>query len=86
MQIFVYVQLQQDESMYASTPAITLAELRSHDASDIARDLQEALRREKKLKCRVQELVTALEKLSKNSEISHQQSAQFVSDLKRANR
>jgi len=76
----------QDESMYASTPAITLAELRSHDASDIARDLQEALRREKKLKCRVQELVTALEKLSKNSEISHQQSAQFVSDLKRANR
>ena len=68
------------------TPAITLAELRSHNSTEIAQDLQEALRREKKLKARVQELMLTLEKLSKNSEIRHQQSAEFVNDLKRANR
>lgn len=42
--------------------------------------------REKKLKTRVQELVSALERLTKSSEIRHQQSAEFVNDLKRANR
>lgn len=42
--------------------------------------------REKKLKARVQELVSALERLTKSSEIRHQQSAEFVNDLKRANR
>uniref|UniRef100_A0A8C7BPZ9 MCC regulator of WNT signaling pathway n=1 Tax=Neovison vison TaxID=452646 RepID=A0A8C7BPZ9_NEOVI len=41
--------------------------------------------REKKLKARVQELVSALERLTKSSEIRHQQSAEFVNDLKRAN-
>ena len=41
--------------------------------------------REKKLKTRVQELVSALERLTKSSEIRHQQSAEFVNDLKRAN-
>ncbi|TEA40796.1 hypothetical protein DBR06_SOUSAS1310106, partial [Sousa chinensis] len=40
---------------------------------------------EKKLKARVQELVSALERLTKSSEIRHQQSAEFVNDLKRAN-
>jgi len=34
----------------------------------------------------VSELVGALEKLSRNSEIRHQQSAEFINDLKRANR
>ncbi len=43
-------------------------------------------RREKKLKGRVQELVAALERLTKSSEVRHQQSAEFVNDLKRANR
>ena len=42
--------------------------------------------REKKLKGRVQELVAALERLTKSSEVRHQQSAEFVNDLKRANR
>lgn len=41
---------------------------------------------EKKLKARVQELVSALERLTKSSEVRHQQSAEFVNDLKRANR
>uniref|UniRef100_A0ACB8EQX0 Uncharacterized protein n=1 Tax=Sphaerodactylus townsendi TaxID=933632 RepID=A0ACB8EQX0_9SAUR len=40
---------------------------------------------EKKLKTRVQELVSALERLTKSGEIRHQQSAEFVNDLKRAN-
>lgn len=68
------------------TPAITLAELRSHSSGEIAQELQEAMKREKKLKARVQELVVTLEKVSKNADIRHQQSAEFVSDLKRANR
>lgn len=42
--------------------------------------------REKKVKGRVQELVAALERLTKSSEVRHQQSAEFVNDLKRANR
>ena len=49
-------------------------------------DLAEMMRREKKLKSRIQELVSTLEKLQKNSEMRHQQSAEFVADLKRANR
>ncbi|XP_016109243.1 colorectal mutant cancer protein-like, partial [Sinocyclocheilus grahami] len=44
-----------------------------------------AMKREKKLKGRVQELVAALERLTKSSEVRHQQSAEFVNDLKRAN-
>ena len=51
-----------------TTPAITLAELRTSE-EDIPQDLYEAARREKKLKSRIQELVDTLEKLSKNSEI-----------------
>jgi hypothetical protein len=43
------------------------------------------MKREKKLKSRIQELVLALENLSRNSEIRHQQSTEFVNDLKRAN-
>lgn len=76
----------QDDGYDSASPAITLADLRSLDGSQIGPDLAEALRREKKLKSRVQELVATLEKLSKNSEIRHQQSAEFVNDLKKANR
>ena len=50
-----------------------------------AGELTEALRREANLKARVDELVTTLEKLTRNSEARHQQSADFVDDLKRAN-
>lgn len=64
-----------------------MANKMSHDFPEgSGRDLSEALQRERKLKSRVQELVVALEKLSRNSEIRHQQSAEFVSDLKKANR
>lgn len=47
--------------------------------------MYEAAKREKKLKARIQELVETLETLSKNSEIRHQQTAEYVSDLKKAN-
>ncbi|XP_064164036.1 colorectal mutant cancer protein isoform X2 [Anguilla rostrata] len=67
------------------SPAVTLADLRTHSDSDLAAELTSALRREKKLKSRVQELVAALERLTKSSEVRHQQSAEFVNDLKRAN-
>ncbi|KAM6391888.1 colorectal mutant cancer protein isoform 2-T2 [Rhynochetos jubatus] len=67
-----------------ATP-LTLAELRPYDESELTAELTNALRREKKLKARVQELVSALERLTKSSEIRHQQSAEFVNDLKRAN-
>ncbi|XP_066933133.1 colorectal mutant cancer protein-like isoform X3 [Clytia hemisphaerica] len=42
-------------------------------------------RRERKLKQRIQELVDTLETLSKNSEIRHKQTNEYISDLKRAN-
>ncbi|KAJ8395602.1 hypothetical protein AAFF_G00030830 [Aldrovandia affinis] len=67
------------------SPAITRAGLRTLNDSDLAAELTNALRREKKLKGRVQELVAALERLTKSSEVRHQQSAEFVNDLKRAN-
>ncbi|KAK3590872.1 hypothetical protein CHS0354_033800 [Potamilus streckersoni] len=74
-----------DEDSDTSTGSLSLSEIRSYDSTDLARELTEALKREKRLKSRVQELVSALEKLSRNSEIRHQQSAEFVNDLKRAN-
>uniref|UniRef100_A0A8B9BFH2 MCC regulator of WNT signaling pathway n=1 Tax=Anser brachyrhynchus TaxID=132585 RepID=A0A8B9BFH2_9AVES len=67
-----------------ATP-LTLAELRPYNESELTAELTNALRREKKLKARVQDLVSALERLTKSSEIRHQQSAEFVNDLKRAN-
>uniref|UniRef100_A0A8C6IRH9 Uncharacterized protein n=1 Tax=Melopsittacus undulatus TaxID=13146 RepID=A0A8C6IRH9_MELUD len=69
----------------AAATALTLAELSPYDESEVTAELTNALRREKKLKARVQELVSALERLTKSSEIRHQQSAEFVNDLKRAN-
>ena len=74
----------QSSTSGTATPAITLAELRTSE-EDIPSDLYEAARREKKLKARIQELVETLEKLSKNSEIRHQQTAEYIADLKRAN-
>lgn len=68
----------------SGTPSITLAELKTSD-EDIPPDLYEAARREKKLKARIQELVETLETLSKNSETRHQQTAEYVADLKKAN-
>ncbi|XP_043326532.1 colorectal mutant cancer protein isoform X4 [Cervus canadensis] len=70
----------------AASPALSLAELRTACGdSELAAEFANAIRREKKLKARVQELVSALERLTKSSEIRHQQSAEFVNDLKRAN-
>lgn len=70
----------------AASPALSLAELRTTCSdSELAAEFASAIRREKKLKARVQELVNALERLTKSSEIRHQQSAEFVNDLKRAN-
>ncbi|XP_013911434.1 PREDICTED: colorectal mutant cancer protein [Thamnophis sirtalis] len=68
-----------------TSASLTLTELRSYNESELTTELANALRREKKLKGRVQELVSALERLTKSSEIRHQQSAEFVNDLKRAN-
>ncbi|NWY22162.1 CRCM protein, partial [Aphelocoma coerulescens] len=73
------------ESSDGTATPLTLAELRPYNESELTAELTNALRREKKLKARVQELVSALERLTKSSEIRHQQSAEFVNDLKRAN-
>nr|CAD7402616.1 unnamed protein product [Timema poppensis] len=48
-------------------------------------ELSSALRREARLKGRVQELVSTLDKVSRNSELRQQQSGDLVNDLKRAN-
>ncbi|XP_040597786.1 colorectal mutant cancer protein isoform X2 [Mesocricetus auratus] len=69
----------------ASPASLPLAEVRTSSDSELATEFASAIRREKKLKARVQELVSALERLTKSSEIRHQQSAEFVNDLKRAN-
>ncbi|GFS27579.1 colorectal mutant cancer protein [Elysia marginata] len=52
---------------------------------ELARDLAVAKAREATLKSRVSELLSALEKISRNSEMRHRQSSEFVGDLKRAN-
>ncbi|GFO30024.1 hypothetical protein PoB_005652900 [Plakobranchus ocellatus] len=53
--------------------------------AELARDLAVAKAREATLKSRVTELLSALEKISRNSELRHRQSSEFVGDLKRAN-
>ncbi|XP_072439977.1 colorectal mutant cancer protein isoform X5 [Chiloscyllium punctatum] len=63
----------------------SLTELQTLNDNELAVELTNALKREKKMKSRVQELVTALERMTKSSEVRHQQSAEFVNDLKRAN-
>lgn len=73
------------ESVDGTAPSATLADIRTYNDSELAAELTNVLRREKKLKARAQELVSALERLTKSSETRHQQSAEFVNDLKRAN-
>ncbi|KAG7314614.1 hypothetical protein KOW79_021917 [Hemibagrus wyckioides] len=72
-----------DESPKDSS--VIVSELRSFSDSDPSAELNNALQKEMKLKVRVKDLVAALEKLTKCSEIRHQQSAEFVNDLKQAN-
>ncbi|KDR23021.1 hypothetical protein L798_02176, partial [Zootermopsis nevadensis] len=55
------------------------------EGEDDDSELADALRREARLKERMQELVATLEKVGRNSELRHQQSADLVNDLKRAN-
>ena len=62
-----------------------IAELASRDNLELAHDLVVSLERERVHKSRVNELMSTLEKISRNSESRHKQSAEFVNDLKRAN-
>ncbi|KAG7190612.1 hypothetical protein KM043_006699 [Ampulex compressa] len=59
--------------------------LSDNESEGIESELIEALGREARLKERLQELVSTLDKVNKNSELRHQQSAELVNDLKRAN-
>ncbi|XP_078143290.1 colorectal mutant cancer protein [Centroberyx gerrardi] len=71
---------------FGDSPAASLSDLRTvNDNSDLAAELTNAFRREKKLKSRVQELAAALDRLTKSNDVRNQQSAEFVNDLKRAN-
>ena len=87
--LIVSVFFLQDDDGRSSTSGSATIGLSGTDSraldDDIPQDLIEAARREKKLKTRIQELVDTLEKLSKNSEIRHQQTAEYIADLKRAN-
>lgn len=56
-----------------------------NESEGIESELLEALSREGRLKERLQELVSTLDKVSRNSELRHQQSAELVNDLKMAN-
>ncbi|XP_043920145.1 colorectal mutant cancer protein isoform X1 [Protopterus annectens] len=76
---------QSKDSGDGGTPSVSIADIRTYTDSELAVELTNALRREKKLKARAQDLVTALERLTKSTEVRHQQSAEFVNDLKRAN-
>ncbi|XP_022086892.1 colorectal mutant cancer protein-like isoform X3 [Acanthaster planci] len=68
-----------------STPSVTLAELSHLEDPSISADVAEMARREKKLRAKIHELMATIEKLQKSSEMRHQQSAEFIADLKRAN-
>ena len=85
---FYPLSIQDDDGRSSTSGSVTIG-LAGTDSraseDDIPQDLIEAARREKKLKTRIQELVDTLEKLSKNSEIRHQQTAEYIADLKRAN-
>ncbi|XP_017889893.1 colorectal mutant cancer protein isoform X2 [Ceratina calcarata] len=59
--------------------------LSDNESEGMESELIEALGREARLKERLQELVSTLDKVNKNSELRHQQSAELVNDLKRAN-
>ncbi|KAG9428298.1 Colorectal mutant cancer protein [Apis mellifera carnica] len=59
--------------------------LSDNESEGMESELIEALGREARLKERLQELVSTLDKVNKNSELRHQQSAELINDLKRAN-
>ncbi|KAI4496144.1 hypothetical protein M0802_008011 [Mischocyttarus mexicanus] len=59
--------------------------LSDNESEGIESELIEALGREARLKERLQELISTLDKVNKNSELRHQQSAELVNDLKKAN-
>ena len=68
---------------------IPQADVTASAISCISLDLEQARKREGRLKEKVQELTKKLEKLreyEKSSEMRHQQSVGFVSELKKANR
>lgn len=81
------IQLQETEQMLTSNKMERrkISNNIDEDTTDEESELGEALRREARLKERLQELVSTLEKVSKNSELRHQQSADLVNDLKKAN-
>ncbi|KAH9510240.1 hypothetical protein Btru_042527, partial [Bulinus truncatus] len=62
-----------------------ITELKSRDPCQLIQELTVSLERERTLKNRISELMSTLEKISRNSESRHKQSAEFVNDLKRAN-
>ncbi|XP_034948586.1 LOW QUALITY PROTEIN: colorectal mutant cancer protein [Chelonus insularis] len=77
-------QLSDTEAMLA------MASNKDHRFSDtdnegIESEFIEVLAREARLKERLRELVATLEKVTKNSELRHQQSAELINDLKMAN-
>ncbi|KAM0725925.1 Colorectal mutant cancer protein [Formica fusca] len=59
--------------------------LSDNESEGMESELIEALGREARLKERLQELISTLDEVNKNSELRHQQSAELVNDLKRAN-
>ncbi|KAM9441059.1 colorectal mutant cancer protein isoform 4-T6 [Clarias gariepinus] len=69
----------------SDTSVINVSELSGLNDCDLAAELNNALHKEMQLKVQVKDLVSELEKFTKSSEIQHQQSAGFISDLKRAN-
>ncbi|XP_059166215.1 colorectal mutant cancer protein-like [Physella acuta] len=62
-----------------------ILELKSREPCELIQDLSISVERERTLKSKVSELMSTLEKISRNSESRHKQSAEFVNDLKRAN-
>lgn len=59
--------------------------LSDNESEGMESELIEALGREARLKERLQGLISTLDEVNKNSELRHQQSAELVNDLKRAN-
>lgn len=87
----LYQQQQQRQDFHSTSLSSAqqdpqfIAELRSREPAELVHDLAVSLDHERTLKSRIYELMSALEKISRNSESRHRQSAEFVNDLKRAN-
>lgn len=75
----------EDERSVASYSTHSTNPDQNSSNEEIPSDLVEATRRERKLKQKIQDLLDTLEKLSKNSDIRQRQTAEYISDLKRAN-